>query len=858
MDDQVQAPAPDQSTTPIYDISGSQPSLGDMPHEHVQGAIESGKFSFPKGQEINVRSPDGTFGTVPAEKAPDAFKNGYQYATPSMLSEESDHQKYSTPGQQLLTGLEGFGQGTAGFLSTGAENLLSKAGVPGLTPEEQAGRAKENPWIHGTAEAGGFGVGSLTGTGEAALLSHLGEAAKIGLEGANVTNRLALGAGKMAAEMGAYQASDEASKAINQNPNQTVGSAVANVGLSSILGGILGAGTSTLGIAAKSILEHKFPQQFVDEMSALGADVSRQDLMMKEFADAHQSLRQMGTEVGGTNGVRATAMQNIMPELNEKMVGQAQETLDRINQTAAKLEKSGDQSGMVNQLRNQASRIEETLNSNIDPLTMKAQKQIDPSEIYDTLNSVKKQIGEWSQFNKAMVPLNEVAFRNAAKGLGSGLKEGLEDSDVWGKVGNLQKSLNSAWSDSIPALKDAEGKFMTKIGGDPTVDTTKFNSYYNQNGRATSQTVKQKMMGNFVDSVEKFNKATADAYEKAGLESPHAELAMNNLKESMGEVTPGARAARLWYNKIGPQGLAEGLGGGTGFALGHATGIPGAGFSGAYLGKWVLGPVFGSVIKPLLEKGANTPGFHQALSYGKAVLAGDAALTKATANVFGSGLKTIPSHLYHDNKDLEKLDKNLHTTMADPNKMFNVAGNIGNLMPDHAQAISQTAMNAVNYLNSKRPMNTKNNPLDSDIPISKAQNAPFMRSLSIANQPLLVMDHIKSGTLLPQDVADIKTLYPSYYPKMSQELMSSMTDHISNEGSISYKVKQSVSMFLGQPMDSTMTPNSIQSIQTVFAANKSQPQAQPTAKKDSPAKMGKLSENLQTPGQASTSRLVKA
>jgi hypothetical protein len=161
-----------------------------------------------------------------------------------------DDDKYGNITQQALTGVEGAAQGFAGPLATGAERALSAAGVPGLTPEDQQMRAQVNPSIHMASEVGGFGLGAVSGVGEAAGLAKLGKAvgAATGIEGASVASRLALNGIKTGAEVAALQAGNEISKAINSDPNQTLGSAAINIGLS----GLLGAGT---GVALGGVSE---------------------------------------------------------------------------------------------------------------------------------------------------------------------------------------------------------------------------------------------------------------------------------------------------------------------------------------------------------------------------------------------------------------------------------------------------------------------------------------------------------------------------------------------------------------------------------------------------------------------------
>jgi hypothetical protein len=211
--------------------------------------------------------------------------------------------------------------------------------------------------------------------------------------------------------------------------------------------------------------------------------------------------------------------------------------------------------------------------------------------------------------------------------------------------------------------------------------------------------------------------------------------------------------------------------------------------------------------------------------------------------------------------DLVKLDKQAKAHAQNPAGMLNVAGDTGHYAPDHAQALSQTAATAVTYLNAQRPQSSPRvSPLDASHPPTKEQDQLFKRTLEIAQQPLLAMQHIKDGTLLPQDIATIKAIYPSYYDKMSQEIHNALADHLSKEGAVPYKTRQSMSLFLGQPMDSTMLPGSIEAIQSVYAQKAAMNQAPPQGGKTKKGTnhLTKMASSLQTNDQARASRVNKA
>lgn len=742
--------------------------------------------------------------------------------------------QYETTEQQVKTGLEGAAQGVAGPLATYAETKFL-----GVKPEDIRGRAEANPWIHGGAEAAGFAGSMFAGVGEAAALAKAGElaahAAQLG-EAASIGQKLAKGAVTAATEMGLYQAGDEASKAILQDPNQTMGSVAANVGLSAVLGGVTGPVFTGAGLALRKGLGSPEVKNFVDTLAKGRADVSPGESITHELTNVMGGLKDMGTEIGGVHGMRSEAMGKLMPEMHDGIAEQATDLLTKMRERVSDLREIGDTPGMVNRLDRQANALEESFNTN------------DPKAIYDMLNDTKRHLGEWASFERQNPGIEQKGFINASKELGHEFKTALEDVGVWGKAGSLQKELNAAYHEVLPFQKIIDKKFTEFVGNDRIVSPQKVETYLNTNGRANNPTIRQQNMGGLTKGVEKFQSAVQSVFDAAGVENPFQPIGMSALQESLEVPSMGAKLAKFWQDKLGPQSLGSAAGAATGEAIAP-------GFGGAYIGKEVLGPVFTAMIKPLLDKYPNIDvgAFRQAMALGKSIQEGNKSLSNAAINVFTSGAKTIPSHLMPDKKSLEKLDHRTSQLNQNINGMANVPGKVGYYLPGHGTAMATTTGNAVSYINAQRPAPVKMYAMDREQKPSPEQQAKFNRTLEVAQQPLVVLQHIKDGTLLPQDVATIKAVYPEYYQKMSQELLSKLASHTAQDGSVPFRVRQSLSLFLGTPLDSTMTPQAIQAAQAVFMVQQPEPQAP----KMTGAQMGKVAQNHMTGDQARQERQNK-
>lgn len=261
----------------VYDMRGPKPILGSMDDTEVTQQVATGQFGFPQGMSIPVVSPDGQAGTVDANEAPQAFQNGYRYQTQA----ERDQAQYGDSKHAIVAGLEGAAQGAFGPVATATEIGL------GRDPIEMAKTAEQNPWSHGIGEAVGF-LGPAAAAGTASVLGNLGvsgaadvakainagsaytqvgvaskaveDAARImgmGSEAATLSGRLAQAGVKSGAEMALFQAGDEVTKALQQDPKQNAQTVVANIGLASVLGGGIGVGLQGVGELWKSTVGNK-------------------------------------------------------------------------------------------------------------------------------------------------------------------------------------------------------------------------------------------------------------------------------------------------------------------------------------------------------------------------------------------------------------------------------------------------------------------------------------------------------------------------------------------------------------------------------------------------------------------------
>lgn len=238
--------------------------------------------------------------------------------------------------------------------------------------------------------------------------------------------------------------------------------------------------------------------------------------------------------------------------------------------------------------------------------------------------------------------------------------------------------------------------------------------------------------------------------------------------------------------------------------------------------------------------------------YIRAALKGEALIQKASKAALKAGQEVLPKMYIPDQKSRDKLDKKLKELQADNSSMMNVAGDIGKYMPDHAGSLAGYSMSAVNYLNSIRPQVQRLSPLDSEIEPPKHEKAAYNRALDIAEQPLVTLQSIQDGTLTPTDIKHLTSMYPQVYKKISESLTGAMVNQKSGEEPIKYQQRLGLSLFLAQPLDSTMTPMGILGAQPQ-PAQASQDQ-QPKMSRGHPSQvtqkaMSNIAKGNATPGQ---------
>lgn len=182
--------------------------------------------------------------------------------------------------------------------------------------------------------------------------------------------------------------------------------------------------------------------------------------------------------------------------------------------------------------------------------------------------------------------------------------------------------------------------------------------------------------------------------------------------------------------------------------------------------------------------------------------------------------------------------------------------------PETISAVSKGVGRAVSFLASKVPKSERQAPLDEKGVISNSEIAKFNRYASVVENPMSVLGHVKDGTVVPQDMETLGAVYPTMLNQMRHTVTEKLINFASKHdvAELPYKTKLGLSMFLGQNLDSTISPQAISSNQAALSVTAMQNAAQQQSQKQAkPSKAGmrqmKFIANDQTKAQQSLNRV---
>ncbi len=160
--------------------------------------------------------------------------------------------------------------------------------------------------------------------------------------------------------------------------------------------------------------------------------------------------------------------------------------------------------------------------------------------------------------------------------------------------------------------------------------------------------------------------------------------------------------------------------------------------------------------------------------------------------------------------------QNLNQQMQDPDHFINTVTQetspLYNVAPNITDGINLGIARASNFLQSKLPPEVQGGVLNERTMPSDADISKFQRYQHIVENPLQIYDQVKNGTITPEAVETLQTVYPKLYGNIKQAITENIMG-LKNPNEIPYQTKLSLSMLMGEPLDQSLKPNSIASNQ---------------------------------------------
>lgn len=184
---------------------------------------------------------------------------------------------------------------------------------------------------------------------------------------------------------------------------------------------------------------------------------------------------------------------------------------------------------------------------------------------------------------------------------------------------------------------------------------------------------------------------------------------------------------------------------------------------------------------------------------------------------------------------------------------------LSQIYPEQTMMMNTAKARVYNYLNSIRPQSNQSKlPFDTTH-VNESAKKNYDKALDIASRPLSVLPKIQKGTITLDDVKHMSQMWPEIHNQLSKTMIKKMTESQMKSEKPPYHVRQGLSMFIGQTLDSNLNPQSIMAAQSVFMNKQSSPPNQPVTKNQkNTSKLGEVSKQYMSATQAAESRQMTA
>ncbi len=250
--------------------------------------------------------------------------------------------------------------------------------------------------------------------------------------------------------------------------------------------------------------------------------------------------------------------------------------------------------------------------------------------------------------------------------------------------------------------------------------------------------------------------------------------------------------------------------------------------------KRLLPPIMQRLAPDFIAQPSNPQAFRASARYLASSAIGAEDLEHLTGQIFEP--TTRASRLSPSKEERDELKDYLEKVSSNPEQLLETGGSMGHYLPEQASQVAATTAEAIKHLDKVRPKINQENPLDTPTQPTRMEQAQYERQLDIVQQPQLIFQHIKDGTLQTADLDTLQAVYPGLKASATQAVTNALIDAKAKGKRIPWKSRTSLSMFLGQPLDYTQTSAGMQAIlkansqQAAEAQGQTKPPTAATAK----------------------------
>jgi len=688
------------------------------------------------------------------------------------------------------TAAEAFGLIAPAVVSLGG-SLAARAGLTGVAAA--AAKVAATPFTQA-------GVLALAGRKATEI------AAKKGLESAAVKVALDLGV-----QGTIYAAADEVAKAIEQRPN-TINQAAWNVGASGLLGAVTGGAlgkVSSLWSAKYGPKLSQFRKDFIGRMRNIeNGAVPTATQAADELTNIVSTGDEITSRLASARGLKRQEIESILPKAPTKQMIEASDDILRKTDEILSLarEKPATYAG---------SKIKIVEENAAELAGVLANPEATAYERYVAIDSFKQAVGKQTRFD-----LQQEGASKLVKRLYSDIQKNLENTTAWGMAGKRQAEINKAVSNWNKKFKAARTSFMNKVPGtnEYVANPDKLVTIINQ-AKKGKGAIKQNALSEFLDATDDLYKTIEKSNANLGIQADIDLPSLTAARAITEKLTPGMKSADFIFGHAADA-AAEVIGMRTGYSLGKATGLPFGGELGALFGHYQIKPIVRTILpivsKPMVAIGSRTPSIHAASKAITEVVNGS-NVSKLAANALFRTEKPIPIGMVASDAALEKLDRRVQQLSQNPEELLELNSELDEILPELGGSLTQTAANMVGYINSQRPAPKFESVFQKEMPVPFLQQNQYKRLLRLAYNPLEIYRMIKDGTITSKDAIHFQNMYPDLHADAKERIMDNILELKNKNINVPYKLRKSLSVFVGFPLDPNLTPQAIQAAQSTYA-----------------------------------------